>query len=72
MISSDLECKTRTNLTINHCAGMLTRTLRSGAGLFAPNLFVLIDSPNTVERPHAKDNFSFDVFTGKCSYTTTI
>ncbi|TII09077.1 hypothetical protein FAJ40_08110 [Streptococcus suis] len=72
MIRSDFECKTRINLPINHCAGMLTRTLRSGTVLFAPNLFVLINSPNTVERPHAKDNFSFNVFTGKCSYTTTI
>ncbi|TQE76346.1 hypothetical protein FH694_07515 [Streptococcus suis] len=31
----DLGCKTRTNPPINHCAEMLTRTLRSGAGLFA-------------------------------------
>ncbi|HFR3155500.1 hypothetical protein ACS6Y2_09965, partial [Streptococcus suis] len=31
----DLECKTRTNLPINHCAEMLTRTLSSGPGLFA-------------------------------------
>ncbi|MBL1156166.1 hypothetical protein F9831_00090 [Streptococcus suis] len=35
LIRSDLECKTRTNLPINHCAEMLTLTLRSGAGLFA-------------------------------------
>ncbi|QOZ89529.1 hypothetical protein D2E16_09420 [Streptococcus suis] len=35
MIRSDLECETRTNLPINHCAEMLTRTLRSGFGLFA-------------------------------------
>ncbi len=33
LIRSDLECKTRTNLPINHCAEMLARTLRSGAGL---------------------------------------
>ncbi len=35
LIMSDLECKTRTNLPINHCAEMLTRTLSSGPGLFA-------------------------------------
>ncbi|ATZ02997.1 hypothetical protein CVO91_03055 [Streptococcus suis] len=35
LIRSDLECKTRTNLPINHCAEMLTRTLRRGAGLSA-------------------------------------
>ncbi|HFI0168570.1 TPA: hypothetical protein ACGOYO_002059 [Streptococcus suis] len=35
LIRPDLECKTRTNLPINHCAEMLTLTLRSGAGLFA-------------------------------------
>ncbi len=35
LIRSDLECKTRTNLPINHCAEMLTRTLRSEVGLFA-------------------------------------
>ncbi|MEI4313735.1 hypothetical protein V9Z69_03830, partial [Streptococcus suis] len=35
LIRSDLECKTRTNLPINHCAEMLTLTSRSGAGLFA-------------------------------------
>ncbi|MBS8101319.1 hypothetical protein F6P82_06615 [Streptococcus suis] len=35
LIRLDLECKTRTNLPINHCAEMLTLTLRSGAGLFA-------------------------------------
>ncbi|QOZ88133.1 hypothetical protein D2E16_01470 [Streptococcus suis] len=41
MIRSDLECKTRTNLSINHCAEMLTRTLRRGAGLSAqPQLFL--------------------------------
>ncbi|HEM5997103.1 TPA: hypothetical protein U2B30_000495 [Streptococcus suis] len=34
MIRSDLEWETRTNLPINHCAEMLTRTLRSVAGLF--------------------------------------
>ncbi|TII01440.1 hypothetical protein FAJ35_07910 [Streptococcus suis] len=33
-----MECKTRTNLPINHCAEMLTLTLRSGAGLFAQPL----------------------------------
>ncbi|HFU3824314.1 TPA: hypothetical protein ACGO0B_002056, partial [Streptococcus suis] len=42
LISSDLECETRTNLPINHCAEMLTRTLRSGAGLFAQPLALLI------------------------------
>ena len=41
LIRSDLECKTRTNLPINHCAEMLTRTLSSGAGLFAQHLFFL-------------------------------
>ncbi|TQE88763.1 hypothetical protein FH692_05195 [Streptococcus suis] len=40
MIRSDLECKTRTNLPINHCAEMLTLTLRSGAGLFAQPLYL--------------------------------
>ena len=35
LIRSDLECKTRTNLPINHCAEMLTRTLRSDPGLYA-------------------------------------
>ncbi|TII03540.1 hypothetical protein FAJ35_02205 [Streptococcus suis] len=41
LIRSDLECKTRTNLPINHCAEMLTRTLRRGAGLSAqPQLFL--------------------------------
>ncbi|CYX04785.1 Uncharacterised protein [Streptococcus suis] len=35
LIRSDLECETRTNLPINHCAEMLTRTLSSGPGLFA-------------------------------------
>ncbi|HFI0700023.1 TPA: hypothetical protein ACGO4O_001883, partial [Streptococcus suis] len=30
-----LECKKQTNLSINHCAEMLTRTLRRGAGLSA-------------------------------------
>ncbi len=35
LIRSDLECKTRTNLPINHCAEMLTRTLRSEDGLSA-------------------------------------
>ena len=38
LIRSDLECKTRTNLPINHCAEMLTLTLRSGAGRFAQPL----------------------------------
>ncbi|MCL4942936.1 hypothetical protein M5P42_06165, partial [Streptococcus suis] len=35
LIRSDLECETRTNLPINHCAEMFTRTLRSVAELFA-------------------------------------
>ncbi|MBS8084950.1 hypothetical protein F6P79_00040 [Streptococcus suis] len=38
LIRSDLECETRTNLPINHCAEMLTRTLSSGPGLFAQPL----------------------------------
>ncbi|HFI0632198.1 TPA: hypothetical protein ACGO4G_000747 [Streptococcus suis] len=37
LIRSDLECETRTKLPINHCAEMLTRTLRSETGLFAPS-----------------------------------
>ncbi|TQE82010.1 hypothetical protein FH693_00935 [Streptococcus suis] len=41
MIRSDLECETRTNLPINHCAEMLTRTLRSEDGLSAQPLLVL-------------------------------
>ncbi|WP_161944772.1 hypothetical protein [Streptococcus suis] len=42
LIRPDLECKTRTNLPINHCAEMLTRTLSSGSGLFAqPRLRML-------------------------------
>ncbi|ARL70683.1 hypothetical protein F6O75_03200 [Streptococcus suis] len=36
-----MECKTRTNLPINHCDEMSTRTLRSGAGLFAQPLLYL-------------------------------
>ncbi|RRR31999.1 hypothetical protein EI990_01605 [Streptococcus suis] len=47
MIRSDLECKTRTNLPINHCAEMLTRTLRSEASLF-PNPFCKVKSHQTV------------------------
>ncbi|AXI65447.1 hypothetical protein F6P78_07645 [Streptococcus suis] len=42
LIRSDLECETRTNLPINHCAEMLTRTLRSGFGLFTQPLVSLI------------------------------
>ncbi len=38
LIRPDLECETRTNLPINHCAEMLTRTLRSGPGLVAQPL----------------------------------
>ncbi|RRR50409.1 hypothetical protein FAJ35_00290 [Streptococcus suis] len=45
MIRSDLECKTRINLPINHCAEMLTLTLRSGAGLFAQPLFPTSNTP---------------------------
>ncbi|AUA18039.1 hypothetical protein CWI26_00015 [Streptococcus suis] len=41
LIRPDLECKTRTNLPINHCAEMLTRTLSSGPGLFAQPLLIL-------------------------------
>ncbi|MBS8079640.1 hypothetical protein F6P71_06385 [Streptococcus suis] len=37
-----MECKTRTNLTINHCAEMLTLTLRSGTGL-SPASFLVND-----------------------------
>ncbi|HFI0639825.1 TPA: hypothetical protein ACGO3K_001952, partial [Streptococcus suis] len=47
LIRSDLECKTRTNLPINHCAEMLTRTLRSEAGLSAqPQYF----QPSTISQ----------------------
>ncbi|HFU4517376.1 TPA: hypothetical protein ACGPA4_000273 [Streptococcus suis] len=35
VVRSDLECETRTNLPINHCAEMLTRTMISEVGLFA-------------------------------------
>ncbi|HEM5969099.1 TPA: hypothetical protein U2B41_000952 [Streptococcus suis] len=35
LIRSDLECETRTKLPINHCAEMLTRTLRSETVLLA-------------------------------------
>ncbi|TQE82724.1 hypothetical protein FH693_04730 [Streptococcus suis] len=34
MIRSDLECKTRTNLPINHCGEMLTLTLSSSVDFF--------------------------------------
>ncbi|RRN50769.1 hypothetical protein EI219_04165 [Streptococcus suis] len=37
-----MECETRTNLTINHCAEMLTRTLRREAGTFAQPLFIML------------------------------
>ncbi|NCB78982.1 MAG: hypothetical protein EOM41_03150 [Bacilli bacterium] len=40
LIRPDLEYKKRTNLPINHCAEMLTRTLRRGAGLSAQPLYV--------------------------------
>ncbi|TQE44802.1 hypothetical protein FH690_09515, partial [Streptococcus suis] len=39
LIRSDLERETRTNLPINHCAEMLTRTLISCAGLFPKAYF---------------------------------
>ncbi|MGQ7367511.1 hypothetical protein ACTGXS_08245, partial [Streptococcus suis] len=49
LIRSDLECKTRTNLPINHCAEMLTRTLRSEVGLFAqPQPVTLKQNSNRV------------------------
>ena len=35
LIRSDLECKTRTNLPINHCVKMLSRALSREDGLFA-------------------------------------
>ncbi|WP_261308545.1 hypothetical protein [Streptococcus suis] len=35
VVRLDLEYATRPNLPINHCAEMLTRTLRSEAGLYA-------------------------------------
>ncbi len=45
LIRPDLECKTRTNLPINHCAEMLTRTLSSGPGLFAqPRTYMMLNS----------------------------
>ncbi|MCH1644531.1 hypothetical protein ACJBPS_04445, partial [Streptococcus suis] len=40
LIRPDLECKKRTNLPINHCAEMLIRTLRRGAGLSSQPLYV--------------------------------
>ncbi len=47
LIRPDLECKTRTNLPINHCAEMLTRTLSSGPGLFAqPHFSFLRNIPD--------------------------
>ncbi|ATZ03862.1 hypothetical protein CVO91_08120 [Streptococcus suis] len=46
LIRPDLECKTRTNLPINHCAEMLTRTLSSGPGLFAQPLLFRFQMPN--------------------------
>ena len=50
LIRSDLECKTRTNLPINHCAEMLTLTLRSGAELFAQSLHLqLQQSPGLLK-----------------------
>ncbi|HFI0566841.1 TPA: hypothetical protein ACGO1O_000028 [Streptococcus suis] len=33
VVKSDLECETRTNLPINHCAEMMTRTQISGLSL---------------------------------------
>ncbi|EHC02466.1 hypothetical protein SSUR61_1883 [Streptococcus suis R61] len=42
LIRPDLERKTRTNLPINHCAEMLTRTLRSGPGLVAQPLLFMV------------------------------
>ncbi|AUA19855.1 hypothetical protein CWI26_10370 [Streptococcus suis] len=54
LIRSDLECKTRTNLPINHCAEMLTRTLRSEVGLFAqprPNKILKRETWMRPERP---------------------
>ncbi|WP_153596090.1 hypothetical protein, partial [Streptococcus suis] len=44
LIRPDLECKTRTNSPINHCAEMLTRTLSGGPGLFAQPLGVSFSS----------------------------
>ncbi|TII08685.1 hypothetical protein FAJ40_08790 [Streptococcus suis] len=41
LIRTDLECEARTNLPINHCAEMLTRTLRSESGLSAQPYFQL-------------------------------
>ncbi|MBO8082893.1 hypothetical protein F6P92_03570 [Streptococcus suis] len=43
LIRPDLECKTRTNLPINHCAEMLKRTLSSGPGLFAQSHLRIIN-----------------------------
>ncbi|MEI4440836.1 hypothetical protein V9Z01_08415, partial [Streptococcus suis] len=40
LIRSDLECETRINLPINHCAEMLIRTLISCAGLFPKAYFL--------------------------------
>ncbi|MBL1124767.1 hypothetical protein F9856_01090 [Streptococcus suis] len=46
LIRSDLEYEIRTNLPINHCAEMLTRTLRSEAGLFTQPLCYYISLNN--------------------------
>ncbi|TII06448.1 hypothetical protein FAJ36_03880 [Streptococcus suis] len=40
VVRSDLECDTRTNLPINHCAEMLTQTLKSGL-IYLPSIFLL-------------------------------
>ncbi|MBL1132953.1 hypothetical protein F6O75_01880 [Streptococcus suis] len=37
-----MECETRTNLAINHCAEMLTRTLRREAGQKSQPLFIML------------------------------
>ena len=49
LIRSDLECETRTNLPINHCAEMLAQTLRSEAGLSAQPQLVPKNKKVTIE-----------------------
>ncbi len=58
LIRSDLECKTRTNLPINHCAEMLTRPLRSEVGLFAQPHFLHIST----EPANRGSKFSVQIF----------
>ncbi|MCK3941870.1 hypothetical protein HCC47_03175 [Streptococcus suis] len=57
LIRSDLEGETRTNLPINHCAEMLTRTLRSVFGLYAQPLLSNLVLANLIDRENnERDN----------------